>query len=126
MRQLKCLSFYKNEVENQFCTKIKAIRSDRGDKYCPPFEHFCSEHGIIHQTTTPYSPQSNGIAERKNRTLKKMMNAMLISSGLPKNLWGEALLIANYLLNRIPHKKSQNIPYEKWKGRKPSYKFLKV
>ena len=55
MRQLKCLSFYKNEVENQFCTKIKAIRSDRGGKYCPPFEQFCLEHGIIHQTTTPYS-----------------------------------------------------------------------
>ena len=54
------------------------------------------------------------------------MNAMLISSGLPQNLWGEALSTANYLLNRIPHKKSQNIPYEKWKGRKPSYKFLKV
>ena len=51
---------------------------------------------------------------------------MLISSGLPQNLWGEALLTANYLLNKIPHKKSQNIPYEKWKGRKPSYKFLKV
>ena len=51
---------------------------------------------------------------------------MLISSGLPQNLWGEALLTTNYLWNRIPHKKSQNIPYKKWKGRKPSYKFLKV
>ena len=42
---------------------------------------------------------------------------MLISLGLPQNLWGEVLLRANYLLNRIPYKKSQNIPYEKWKGR---------
>ncbi|KAL4011256.1 hypothetical protein IC575_028308 [Cucumis melo] len=123
---VEVFKLYKKEVENQLSTKIKAIRSDRGGEYGPPFEKFCSEHGIIHQTTAPYSPQSNGIAERKNRTLKEMMNAMLISSGLPQNLWGEALLTANYLLNRIPHKKSQNIPYEKWKGRKSSYKFLKV
>ena len=36
--------------------------------------------------------QSNGVAERKNRTLKDMMNAMLISSGLSQNMWGEAIL----------------------------------
>ena len=112
---VEVFKLYKKEVENQLSTKIKAIRSDRGGEYGPPFEQFCSKHGIIHLTTAPYSPQSNGIAERKNRTLKEMMNAMLISSGLPQNLWGEALLTANYLLNRIPHKKSQNIPYEKWK-----------
>ena len=57
---------YKNEVENQLSKKIKAIRSDRGGEYESPFEEICSTHGIIHQTTAPYSPQSNGIAERKN------------------------------------------------------------
>ena len=55
-----------------------------------------------------------------------MMNAMLISSGLPQNMWGEALLSANYILNKIPHKKTLQTPYELWKGRKPSYNFLKV
>ena len=77
---------YKNEVENQLSKKIKAIRSDRGGEYEAHFGEFCSEHGIIHQTTAPYSPQSNGVAKRKNHTLKEMMNAMLISSGLPQNL----------------------------------------
>ena len=62
----------------------------------------------------------------KNRTLKEMMNVMLISSGLPQNLWGEALLSANYILNRLPHKKLDKTPYELWKGRSPSYKYLKV
>ncbi|KAL0342471.1 UNVERIFIED_CONTAM: Retrovirus-related Pol polyprotein from transposon TNT 1-94 [Sesamum calycinum] len=66
MRHWKPLS-YINEVENQLSKTIKAIRSDRGGEYGAPFEEFCSEFGIIHQTTAPYSPQSNGIAERKNR-----------------------------------------------------------
>ncbi|GJZ68636.1 zinc finger, CCHC-type containing protein [Tanacetum coccineum] len=44
--------------------------------------------------TTPYTPQQNGVAERKNRVLQDMINAMLVSANLPKNLWGEALLTA--------------------------------
>ena len=55
-----------------------------------------------------------------------MMNALLLSSGLPQNLWGEAILSVNYILNRIPHKKTNKSPYELWKGRRPSYKKLKV
>ena len=117
---------YKNEVENQLSKKIKAIRSDRGGEYESPFEEICSTHGIIHQTTAPYSPQSNGIAERKNRTLKEMLNAMLNSSGAPQNLWGEALLSANYILNKVPHKKTHKTPYELWKGHRPCYKYLRV
>ena len=80
---------YKNEVENQFHKKIKRIGSDRGGEYISPFGEYCSVHGIIHETTAPYSPQQNIIAEHKNRTLKEMMNAMLTSSGLPQNLWGK-------------------------------------
>ena len=91
------------------------FRCDRGGEYDAPLYEFCAQHGNIHQTTAPYSPQQNGIAERKNRTLKEMMNAMLLSLGLPQNLWGEAILFANYVLNRIPHKKTKSIPYELWK-----------
>ena len=74
----------------------------------------------------PYLPQSNGIAERKNQTLKEMMNALLISFGLPQNLWGKAILTANRILNKVSHSKTQSIPYEKWKGRKPNLKYFKV
>ena len=123
---LKMFKHFKNEVENQLDRKIKVIRSDRGGEYEAPFVDFCSQHGIIHQTTAPYSPQQNGVVERKNKTLKEMMNALLLSSGLPQNLWGEANLSANYILNRIPQKKTNKSPYELWKGRRPSYKYLKV
>ena len=77
---------YKNEVENHLNKKIKVLRSDRGGEYESPFFDVRAKHEIIHETTTPYSPQSNGVVERKNRILKEMMNAMFISSGLPQNM----------------------------------------
>ena len=84
---LNMFKIYKAEVENQLEKKIKIIRSDRGGEYeSTAFSDFCPQHGIVHQTTTPYTPQQNGVAERKNRTLKDMINSMLNSSGLPHNL----------------------------------------
>ena len=47
------------------------------------FSDLCAQNEIRHETTTPYSPQPNGVVEQKNRTLKEMMNAKLISYGLP-------------------------------------------
>ena len=60
---------YKIEVENQLNKKIKKVRSDRGEEYIL-FNELCEKEGIIHEITSPYSPESNGVAERKNRTLK--------------------------------------------------------
>ena len=70
------------EVENQFGKKIKRFRSDRGREYeSIGFNSYIQSLGIIHETTPPYSPTSNGVAERKNRTLIELTNAMLIESG---------------------------------------------
>ena len=63
------------------------------------------------------------MAKLKNLTLKEMMNATLISFGLPQNMWGEAILTTNYLLSNVPKKKAKKTPYELWKGRKSSYKY---
>ena len=79
---------FKNEVENQLDRKIKVIRSDRGGEYEAPFGDFCSQHCIIYQTTAPYSPQQNGVAEGKNKTLKEIMNALLLSYGLTSKFVG--------------------------------------
>ena len=55
-----------------------------------------------------------------------MMYAMLISSGVPQNMWGEAILSANYLLNKVPWNDEQKTPYELWKIRQPSYNYLRM
>ena len=60
---------------------------------------------MANETSAPYKPQQDGIAERKKRTLKDMMNAMLVSSSLSDNMWGEAVLTACLILNRVAHKK---------------------
>jgi len=78
---------YKAEVDNQLNKQIKRIRLDRGGEYVL-FNDYCVKEGIIHEVTPPFSPKSNGVVERKNRTLKEMMNFMLISSNAPNNLWG--------------------------------------
>jgi len=86
---LNYFKIYKAEAENQLDLKIKRLRLDRGGEYFSnEFDLFCMEHGIIHARTPPYSPQSNGVAERKNRTLTDLVNAMLDTSGISKEWWG--------------------------------------
>jgi len=69
---------------------------------------------IQHEPTAPYSPQSNGKAERLNRTLKTFTRAMLYQANLPKSFWAEAMTTATYLINRLPSEAIHDqIPYEK-------------
>jgi transposase InsO family protein len=87
---LDYFKIFKVEAENQLERKIKFLRSDRGGEYFPiSFDEFCAEHGIIHERTPPYSLESNGIAERKNRTLTDLVNTMLDTVGLSKAWWGK-------------------------------------
>ncbi|KAL0417138.1 UNVERIFIED_CONTAM: Retrovirus-related Pol polyprotein from transposon TNT 1-94 [Sesamum latifolium] len=82
--------------------------------------------GIIHETTAPYTPQQNGVSERKNRVLKEMVNSMLSYSGLSDGFWGEAMLTACYLLNRVPNKRNKVTPYELWYKKKPNLNYLRI
>jgi hypothetical protein len=64
---LNYFKIYKAEVENQLERKIKRVRPDRGGEYLSnDFGEYCAEHEIIHETTTAYLPQSNGVVEWKN------------------------------------------------------------
>ena len=109
--------------KNQLERRIKRLRLDHGGEYFPKiFDEFCEEHGIIHERTPPYSPESNGIAERKNRTLTDLVNAMLDTGGLSKAWWGEALLTASHVLNKVPNRNKEHTPYEIWMGK--NHRFL--
>jgi hypothetical protein len=124
---LDYFKIFKAEAENQLERKIKRLRSNRGGEYFPIlFDEFCAEHGIIHERTPPYSPESNGIAERKNHTLTDLVNIMLDTAGLSTAWWGEPILTASHVLNRIPNKNKETTPYEIWVGRKPSLSYLRT
>jgi len=74
---------YKVEVENHLERKIKRLRSNRGGEYFSNvFDEFCMEHGIVHDRTPPFSPQSNGIAKRKNHTLTNLIEYSGIIQGM--------------------------------------------
>ncbi|KAM1386265.1 hypothetical protein ACFX1X_032945 [Malus domestica] len=87
---------------------------------------YLEECGIQAQYTTPGTPDQNGVAERRNRTLIEMTRSMMSRSVLPQFLWGEALKMANYIVNRVPSKSVSKTPFELWTSRKPSINHLHV
>ncbi|KAJ9556935.1 hypothetical protein OSB04_011549 [Centaurea solstitialis] len=121
---LEKFKIYKQEVELYHGVKIKTLRTDRGGEYYDPV--YFQSTGLIHQTTAPYTPQQNGVSERKNRTLKEMVNSMLTYSGLSEGFWGEAMLTACYLLNRVPKKRNKLTPYELWHKKVPKLSYLRI
>ena len=117
---LDCFIQYINEVENQLDRKIKALSTDRGREYLSEqFEKLCNDKGILRQLTTPRTLQQNGVAERRNRTLLEMVRSMMAQANPPIQYWGDALMTAAYILNRVSRKSVSSTPYELWTGRKP-------
>jgi len=119
---------FKALVEKQSGCSILALRSDRGGEFTSnEFATFCEKNGIHRELTAPYTPEQNGVAERKNRTVVEMAQSMMNVVGLPKNFWAKAVATAVYILNISPTKAVLNqTPYEAWKGRKPRLSHLKI
>jgi transposase InsO family protein len=119
---------FKAFVEKQSGRFIKMLRSDRGKEYTSnEFQKFCEDEGVERQLTVGYTPQQNGVSERKNQTVMEMAKSMLFEKGLPKAFWPEAVNTAVYLMNRCPTKAIwKKTPFEAWSGRTPSVNHLKV
>ena len=80
---------FKSMVERQSGRKLKVLRTDGGGEYVSKdFDRLCEKEGIVHEVVPPYTPQQNGIAERKNRTIMNMVRSMLKGKNLPKEFWG--------------------------------------
>ncbi|CAL2255491.1 unnamed protein product [Prunus armeniaca] len=115
-------------VEVQSGYKIKKLRSGRGGEYTSiEFLQFCEEIGLERQLTVAYSPQKNGVAERKNRTTVEMSKTMMKEKKLPYKFWGETVNITVYIHNRCPTKALDTIThFQAFSGRKPRIKHFKV
>lgn len=119
---------WKALVENQTNKKLKAIRSDNGCEYMSSkFQNFLRDNGIQHQTTVPYSPQQNGVAERANRSIMEKARCMLQEAGLKQQYWAEAVNTAVYIKNRSPTIAVKGVtPEEKWTNKKVSISHLRI
>jgi transposase InsO family protein len=105
----------------------KAFRTDNGGEYVTKdLKGFFELKGIIHEFTPPYSPESNGVAERLNQTIGEALRAFLESAvTYDKKLWAEAVSTSIYIKHRQPHSALKNLtPYEAFYGLKPSIQHL--
>ncbi|WVZ17444.1 hypothetical protein V8G54_010426 [Vigna mungo] len=125
---LEVFKKYKKQVENESERRIKLLRTDGGGEYTShEFEEYCCAQGITHEIIAPYTPQHNGLAERRNRTIMNMARSLLREKGVIRRLWGEAVATSVYLLNRCPTKMlPDDVPHAKWTGTKPSIKHLRI
>nr|GEZ40968.1 retrotransposon protein, putative, Ty1-copia subclass [Tanacetum cinerariifolium] len=118
---------FQKEVENQLGKTIKSLRSDCGGEYISQdFLDHLKEHGIIAHQTPPYTPQHNGVSDRRNRTLLDMVLSMMIQTTLLKFFWDYALDSAARILNMVPIKKVDKTPYKVWHRQAPKLSYLKV
>ncbi|GJV98325.1 putative ribonuclease H-like domain-containing protein [Tanacetum coccineum] len=115
------------KLENQLNHKVKLIRSNNGTEFKnKEMDEFCGQKRIKREYSVARTPQQNGVAERKNRTLIEAARTMLADSLLPTVFWAKAVNTACYVLNRVlvtkPHNKT---PYELIIGRAPSISFMR-
>ena len=81
-------------IENDAQSHIGSIRTDNGKEYTSnEFEQYLRQHGIKHQTTVPYNPQQNGVAERMNRTILNMVRSMLFFKNVKIMFWADVCLL---------------------------------
>ncbi|KAL0285929.1 UNVERIFIED_CONTAM: Retrovirus-related Pol polyprotein from transposon RE2 [Sesamum angustifolium] len=95
-------SFY-NEIYTQFSVNIRILRTDNVLEFVQKsVSDFCNSKGILHQTSCPYTSQQNGVAECKHRHLLDVARTIMTHMHVPKLYWGDVVLTACYLINRMP------------------------
>ncbi|GJT76378.1 retrovirus-related pol polyprotein from transposon TNT 1-94 [Tanacetum coccineum] len=120
---------FSKKIQNQLGCTIVSIRTDHGREFDNEvqFGEFCNANGITHNFSAPRTPQSNGVVERKNRTLQEMSRTMLNEQSLPQKFWCNAVDTSTYILNRILIRTILGkTPYEILRGRKPTLDYFRV
>ncbi|GJS76552.1 putative ribonuclease H-like domain-containing protein [Tanacetum coccineum] len=121
------LKSFITKVENLVDKKVKIIRCDNGTKFkIRLMREFCKKKGIKKEFSVSRTPQQNGVAKRRNRTLIEVARTMLADSKLPTTFWAEAVNTACYVQNRVlvvkPHNKTL---YELFRCRTPALSFMR-
>ncbi|GJT21676.1 retrovirus-related pol polyprotein from transposon TNT 1-94 [Tanacetum coccineum] len=120
---------FSKKIQNQLECTIVSIRTEHGREFDNEvqFGEFCNANGITHNFSAPRTPQSNGVVERKNRTLQEMSKTMLNEQSLPQNFWCTAVDTSIYILNRILIRAILGkTPYELLRGKKPTLDYFRV
>jgi hypothetical protein len=122
---LKC---FLRRAQNEFELKVKKIRSDNGSEYKNfQVEEYLEEEGIKHEFSAPYTPQQNGVVERKDMTLIDMARTMLGEYKTPERFWSEAVNTACHAINRLYlHRFIKKTSYELLTGKKPNISYFRI
>ena len=104
-----------NMVKTQFQRQIQVWQSDNAMEFLEnSLGDYLRQQGIRHHTSCTYTPQQNGLAERKNRQIMEMVRAFLFGMNMPRFYWGEAVKSAVYIMNRVPSRVIEfQTPYQK-------------
>jgi hypothetical protein len=115
-------------VEAESGCKLAMLRTDRGGEFTSKqFTDYCMAEGVQRQLTAAYSPQQNGVDERRNAMVVRAARSMIKAKGLPGWFWGEAVVTVVYLLNRVSCKANDGkTPFEVWYGKTPAVHHLKT
>jgi hypothetical protein len=122
------LKGFLRRAQNEFGLRIKKIRKDNGTEFKnSQIESFLEEEGIKHEFSSPYTPQQNGVVERKNRTLLDMARTMLDEYKTSDRFWAESVNTACYAINRLYlHRILKKTSYELLTGKKPNVSYFIV
>ncbi|WZZ35048.1 hypothetical protein YC2023_018449 [Brassica napus] len=127
-RVLEAFMNFQAYVTNQYNATVKILRSDNGGEYTSnAFKSHLAKHGIVQQTSCPYTPQQNGVAERKNRHLMEVARSIMFHMNVSKRFWSDAVQTACYLINRVPTRVLKKLsPFEVLNKTKPHIDHLRV
>nr|GEX18117.1 zinc finger, CCHC-type [Tanacetum cinerariifolium] len=119
---------FRQQIEMEMRMKLRMLRINRGGEFTSnEFTKYYKENGIARLLTTPYSPQQNGVVEKRNRIVLSTTRSMMKAMKLPLTFWAEAVRHAIYILNRVPTRALEDkTPYEALYNRKTNMENLRI
>jgi len=123
----QALEAWRVKAERESGRQLKVLRSDGGMEFQGEVATWAAKLGVTRQLTAPYSPQQNGRVERWHRTMAESIRAMLLHSGAPVSLWGEALGYSVWVKRRTAHTAlGGRTPYKAWTGKEADLSMARV